>query len=103
MFRADTAVQDSEAVSPFVMRWILVGSGGASTVVVGLYLERSVLERTCEDFLPRCVGRLCMKIVKARRARKRGGTTPRTTCWHCSSPGCSQALVLDAKEGIMLG
>ena len=104
MFRVDTAVQESEAVSPFIMPSVHVGSGGASTVVVGLYLERSVLERTCKEFVSRCVGRLCMEIVKASRARKRGRTTRRNHyAGIFSCPDCSQALVLDAQEGIMLG
>ena len=34
--------------------------------------------------MSRCVGRLGMKTVKASRARNRGPTTPRTTCWNCS-------------------
>ena len=70
MIRVDTAAQDFEAVSAFVMSSVLAVSGGASTAVEGLYLV-SVLERTCKEFLSRCVGRLGMNTVKASRARKR--------------------------------
>ena len=70
----------------------------ASTAVVGLYLVRSVLEWTCKEFLSRCVGRLGVKTVKASRARKRGLTTPRTTCWKCScSLVAARQKMLDAQ------
>ena len=70
MFWVDTAAQDFEAVSAFVMPTIFAVSGSASTAVVGLYLVRSVLERTYKEFLSRCVGRLVMKTVKASRGRE---------------------------------
>ena len=84
MICADTASRDFEAESAVVMSASLAVSGGASTAVEGLHLARSVLERTCEEFLSRCVGRLGMNTVKASRERKRGPTTPRITRWNCS-------------------
>ena len=63
MICVETAAQDFEAVSTFVMPSILAVSGGASTTVVGLYLVRSDLEQTCKDFLSRCVSRLGMNTA----------------------------------------